>query len=100
MFDDDEKKKKKKDKISKNESGKKIVYNNVETNTRKRKSLLAAIGNTDAFQKHIDRKDERIWDRRYAEKREYESYNKEMNDRNKRLAEKGINARHSMKYPW
>jgi hypothetical protein len=94
MYDDDEKKKKK-DKVTKHEANASgITFGS----TRKRKSLVAAIGNTDAFQSHINRKDKRIWKRKYKDERDYSGYNKEMAERNNRLAEKGINARHGYRF--
>jgi hypothetical protein len=93
MFDDE--KKKKKDKVTKHEANASGV---TVGSTRKRKSLVAAIGNTEAFQNHVDRKDERIWKRKYKEERDYAGYNKEMAERNNRLADKGIKARHGYRF--
>ena len=87
MNEDDEKKKKRAER-----KASKVTYENgVNYNaTKKRKTLIAAIGNTDAFQKHLDRKDERIWNREYKDDKNYRGYNDDMKTRNENLVQNGI----------
>lgn len=97
LYDDDKKKKKDKEgeKVTKNEADSKGI---VVGGTRKRKTIVAALGNTDAFQNHLDRKGERIWERKYKDERDYQGFNKDMANRNNKLAEKGISKRFGYRF--
>lgn len=83
MYDDD--KKKKKDKSSDSSvKGNELTVGSV----KKKRGLISAIGNTDAFQKHLEKKGERILEKKHDGN--VESYNVDVSKRNNKLAQKGI----------
>lgn len=93
LYDDDKKKKK-------GGSGTVVTESQASANRSnhkaKRKTILSAIGNTDAFQKHLDRKGERIYERKY-DNEDYKGYNVDVDKRNKKLMDRGIDSRYKYK---
>ena len=91
LMDDDKKKKKKKEKVSAPTTTETATENSVSVaSAKKRRTLVAAIGNTEMYRKHLQRKGDRIFDKKYSATDDYKGYNKEAAEKNSDLREKGI----------